>query len=257
MISRISAAFSWLALFLSIQSCGGGSSSETAGTRLTLNVLHRQTVVSDAAASVPAGSRTFSNAEGVSLTLDKAYLVQWSVELKADCSGSPFALRGRDVLEFFFPSANAHALEAPTRLSVPHIIDLTAADNTPVALGEISPPPGDYCGLQIELFPADEDTVGLPADVDMLGKTLYLQGSYSLADGEPRAFKLVSDKKLAEKGLLFADNILSFDNDRLSAVKRITLYYDQWFDGVDFEQLDQPQTTDLILSNIRRSLQVD
>ncbi len=240
-----------IALIITLVSCGGSSSSESAGTSLALDIQHSQ---SNNTTSTAAGTKQFRNSEGVHITFDKAYLVQWSIEVVSDCSDSSFVRLPDTWLDFFFSTAAAHALEEPTRLSVPHVLDLTGRDNLPIRLGEISPPVGTYCGLKIELFPADEDAMNLPVDTNMLNKTLHIEGTYSVNGSEPINFLIESNKKLSEKGLVFSDRTLTLDNTNRQATQHISIIYDRWFDGVNFEQLDSTQTENQLLTNIRNSI---
>lgn len=182
--------------------------------------------------------------------------MQWSIEVVSDCSDSSFVRLPDTWLDFFLPTAAAHALEEPTRLSVPHVLDLTGSDNLPFRLGEISPPAGTYCGLKIEIFPADEDAMNLPVDADMLNKTLHIEGTYSINGSEPALFLIESNKKLSEKGLVFSDRTLTLDSTNRQATQLISIFYDRWFDGVDFEQLDSTQSENLLLNNIRNSIEL-
>lgn len=49
------------------------------------------------------------------------------------------------------PTAHAHTFATPTRIDLHHRIDLAQTPIDPIKLGELHPPPGDYCGLKIAL----------------------------------------------------------------------------------------------------------
>lgn len=230
---------------------GGGSSDSTTGTDVQFNAQHLAST-----APQGAGAKTVINTEGVTVTLNKAYVTLWSVEMQTDCSASSFAALGEGLLEFLIPSASAHADDSPTLLGTPHVINLLTADSDVLALGNLSPAAGDYCGVEAALFPADEDAVGLPTDVNMDGKTLYIEGTYQVGSGDATSFTIDLSTRALEKGLSFPA-LLQLSSSHLTDSRTIKLSYERWFDGLDFAQIDTAGQQDQVLTNVRNSLSVN
>ncbi|MGF1642565.1 MAG: hypothetical protein ACFCUJ_02910 [Thiotrichales bacterium] len=226
-----------------LASCGGGgASSETAGA--TVNLEARIT---------PTVNATVVNSEGTQITLSKAYLAIWSVELNALCTDPAFVLLPRHLLELLIPTAQAHAESTPTKLGVPHVFDLLDAAASTRVLGTLNPAVGSYCGLTVELIRADSDAVGLPRDLNMVNRLVYLSGSWRRDDGEDIPFEIdLSKSGVPAKRVLRPSLVLSARN--LSATIGIAIDSARWFDGLDFTQLDTTIQQDLLLQNIRASI---
>jgi hypothetical protein len=133
-------------------------------------------------------SPRWSTPNGATITLDRGWIALSSTEI-APCEGSAAA--------WGWPSlgvapAWAHSPSAPRKLGVPGVLPLIAAEETVLALGELRPPPGRYCDVRVELGPADADAEGAPAEVGMVGRTLWLEGSIDVGDGAPSRFTLES-----------------------------------------------------------------
>lgn len=241
-----------------LAACGGGSSggSETEGITVTFSTVQQQArSSSDSLPKIAAGQKTFINSEGAEITLDKAYLTIWSVELEKDCTTSRFTNLPTNLLHWLMPAANAHAVESPTRISTPNILNLSTADQIATVIGTITPPPGDYCGITVELFPADDDAAGLPDTINMIGRTLYLQGTYQTTGNNPEPFEISLGTKAQEKGLALT-SLLTLDSNQLRAGLTLVVQYDQWFDSLDLTQLNEHHTQNQLLTNIRESLSI-
>lgn len=241
---------------LGLAACGGGGgdSSSEDGISVVIDVQHRQFDAATAQASeLPAGSKTLLNSEGVSITLDLAYLNIWSLELVTDCSGASFSYdsghrRG------LISAAYAHADEAPNRISVPSVLSLLPADQTLMDLGRMQPPPGDYCGVIIDLQAADADTRYLPAPVDMQGRSLYLSGSYQAPGmAQPQAFEFSTGQRLLSRQMLF-DLPLRLNAGQRQGWLLLAFEYDRWFDGVDLANLADPTQATLLAQNIAAAI---
>jgi len=242
------------ALVVFLSACGGGNSGSAEITEgITVNF---SALIKNEANTATTGSKVFFNSEGTQITLTKAYLVIWSIELDQACSSNHFVGVSETLLNWIVPAAQAHAVESPTRLSTPNVIDLTAADGTTLSLGEITPPPASYCGIVAELFPADEDAANLPEEIDMIGRTIYIEGNYKNSEDVLIDFSIDLNTKFQEKGIKFS-SLEILDGNNKTANSTITIQYNQWFDGLDLTQLEQGDVRSQFLHNVRNSLSIN
>jgi hypothetical protein len=190
------------------------------------------------------GSRVVFSDRGDEVRVTRAYLVSSSLEL-VPCARTAAGGWRRWVVG----RAEAHEHSSPTRLGAAVVEALVgAADGRP--LGELAPPPGHYCHAIFTARAADADADGLPAEPPMIGRTLYLEGTYR-RDGAVQPFVVSSAAPLSVTADLDAD---------LSAAGRLTLVVrkpaDHWFDGVDFQQPPEVIAA-RVVENVRRSLRVE
>lgn len=251
-----------LLLLLALPACN----SEEAGTTVTFEAFHH--MPADALGNIPdhrePTSRTFTNDLGFRVTLTHGYFVLSALELRPSAALlSPRPLLG--LLELALPAAEAHSTGTPTRLGAPNVIDLLAPDLTPRLLGHVEPPPGAYGKLRISWGPADDDAGFLPADVDMVERTLWLAGR--AVRGADSLDFVVTDAGSDSVDVFFiadaehtAPGWLDVGNDRLtlSAGESFTvgvgMIYSDWFNGVDFRALSSAALHDRVMGNIRASL---
>jgi len=252
-----------VSLFLTACNGGGGdsgddtssnTSSSSTNNGITVTVMATPQQSPDAVGQipkVPAGAKTFRNSENTQITLSKAYLVMWSVQLETDCQAHNFT----KLFNFLLPAAQAHAEATPTKLDTPNVINLLAEDSVEIKLGTIQPPPNTYCGVSIEFAKADEDAHGLPEDVNMVNRTVYLEGQYSLSgSNNSGVFTLDTAKTLLPKYALLKEP-LNLSASNLSGRVSVSVRYDRWFDGLNLPVLatDEAQQ-DLLFSNLNFSV---
>lgn len=243
-----------LSQILSSCNSGDGGSSEE-GIEVTFAITHQQTP--DATLhipNIPAGARTFLSREGIQITLTKAYLVIWRIKLEFDCTNSLFTHVWPSLLGPFLSPAMAHTETTPTQLGIPNVVNLLAADQTELELGTIQPPPGEYCGVTVELLKADADAHRLPTDVNMVNRVLYLEGQY-LPLGRTQAIPFTIDlaKTPLSRQLRLATPLM-LSPDHRTARLVVHLYYDRWFDALNWSALEEDAQQDLLLNNIISSL---
>ncbi len=185
-------AISLLAVVLS--ACSSSSSSDGATTATAVSMSAAPSPANSAV--MAAGSKMFVTAEGHSITLTKAYLVISSTTIETTC-GASFSAALDGLLDVILPQAHAHTTTTPTSTGVPYVINLLATDNVPVSIGSMSPAAADYCGVDIDLFAADADAINLPVvgsgEPDMIGKTVYIEGSYTLGAGAGGGGRILID----------------------------------------------------------------
>jgi len=236
-----------------IVACGGsGSSSPGITVPVTVTLQAQTPDTSPAAGSI----KSFTTAEGVRVDVQEGFLTVWSLELLQACDSSFFTRLPARLFEAVFPSAHAHADDSPTVIGTTRVLLLDQADGQLNAWGSFSPPPGDYCGLLLLLFPADEDAEDLPATPPLVGTTLYVAGQYTLPGAAPVAFTVNLPTRLRERGLTFPA-LLVLDAEQRAVTKTLSIAYDTWFDGIDFTQLDSTSVRNQLLENVRQSASVD
>lgn len=76
--------------------------------------------------------------------------------------------------------AHAHGGTTPTRMAVPHVIDLLSTDTAQWTSALSHPPPGAYCWVRLTIGPADRDAVGMPSDENLTDTALRLRGRYGM-----------------------------------------------------------------------------
>ncbi len=230
--TKVSMMFFALAI---LSGCGSSSSSSSEATRLDLAAAPMAAI----GAPQAAGAKTFSNDLGDSITLTRAYLVLWSSTIKTECDASFIVFLER-TLDFLLPVASAHTTATPTSTGIPYVIDLLATDGVAIEIGSLSPPTNDYCGISLEPLAADDDTINLPSavgDPNMVGKTLYLEGGYTLAGGGSGSISISTGAALATRNLLL-NPLVSISDANRSGEVTLTINYDRWFDSVDLSQLE-------------------
>jgi hypothetical protein len=208
-----------LVLLLTLTGCGWREE----GLRLHLELAHH----ASRGAQLEGSSRHFTTDRGDRITLSRASLTVSSVEL-IPCP----TLSAWRWLRQLSPvgTAHAHSESNPRRLGTPHVISLARPDGVVLELGTLHPPAATYCRARLVLGPADADAEGEPLQVDMVGKTLLLEGTFAPATGEPaHPFHLESSAVANAELPLEA---LRLSEESPESHQLITLAYDRWMDGL-------------------------
>ncbi|MFZ1863011.1 MAG: hypothetical protein WAU39_02210 [Polyangiales bacterium] len=149
--------------------------------------------------------------------------------------------------------ARAHALDTPTSLGVPLVLDLMESAGTPVFAGTIRPPPGSYCGIRVVGLPADKDAEGLTdQNRDMMQHSVLIAGSVENEAGNGAWPVLVRIGEALPCEIRF-DRPLVVEHPVVEGVS-IAIDHTGWFDGIDFAQQDTNAVQQQITKNIRSSL---
>jgi hypothetical protein len=222
-------------LLAMLAGCGSSGGSSSAGTQVLLSATP------SAINSLPkvAGTKTFTNNIGDSITLNTAYLVIASVTLETSC-GVTFSTMLDRVFESIIPVANAHTTSTPTSTGEPYVINILAADDLPVSVGSISPPAADYCGATIDLLPADADANNLPTDAppnNMVGSSVYIVADYSLSGGGSGSFTINTSIAPLPRDLMFSA-LMMLSASNLNDSATLAINYDTWFDAVSLAALE-------------------
>jgi hypothetical protein len=202
------------------------------------------TVILEAPPGPPleGSERRFTSDLGYQIRLTRGYLSSQSVELVA-CAGA-----ARPWSFSWIREAHAHGASSSTRLGFGRVDSLLAPPGA-VGLGMLAPPPGSYCELTLGLRVADADAEGLPAGVDMVGKTILVGGFYTApGGGEEVAFEGETTASAAAKAAL---GPLSLSGDGVrQATLAVSLATERWFDGADLATLSKEQIGRAVLQNL-------
>ncbi|CAM3995192.1 hypothetical protein COSO111634_30670 [Corallococcus soli] len=208
----------------------GACGERLEGVHVTLGLEHRAT---SHGVEASGGGRSLTRADGQTLTLTRGYVTLGSVELKP-CEDA----LGWRLLRALSPvgTAHAHSVGSPRLLGTPHVSGLERPDGNVLTLGTLRPAPGRYCRARLTFEPADADAEGLPgadSGVDMVGRTLWLEGTRVPAGGgEPQPFRLVTSNIASVEVVLDG---LTLSEEEPSAERTFALAWDTWLANVDLE----------------------
>jgi len=187
---------------------------------------------------------------GYRVSLDRALIALGQVEL-IRCDNFVADLLGL----FRAARARAHALDTPTSLGEPLVLDLMEGAGTPEYAGTMKPPPGRYCGVRIVGMPADSDAAGLNEKTqEMTEHTVLIEGLVRADGDEVGVPLLVPIGELFERDLRFERPLL-FEGPVVQNIS-IQIDHTSWFDGIDFALLSANAVRQRITENVRSSLQV-
>jgi len=202
---------------------------------------------------------------GYGVTLSRIQLVIGRLEL-VPCADTQARLprpeRAWDELRRFLSPvsvAHAHGTASPLALAAPRVVDLMAQDRAAFEYGSLAPPPGRYCALGVQVEPADADADGLARSEALVGRSLWLEGSF-IADADPIAHPLVLGSELSDRiDVSFVDGQGAPRELQLSETSRhgevrLELSYGHLLDGIDLRQDAPEQQQYMAIRNLLRSL---
>jgi hypothetical protein len=143
--------------------------------------------------------------------------------------------------------ARAHTTGSPTKLGVPHVVDLTSPAE--VEAGVLEPPAVGFCSVRLVLSPADGDAVGLP-DAGFVGLTARVAGT---VDGAPLAG--ASDGTVTVWPSL--DVPLVLDAARREATVRVVLGDGRLLDGLDLPAATDRQVGFAVMLGVEAGARVE
>jgi len=223
-------------------------SSHEQGVALSLHSVHRTT---EEQSEATREARSFVTSRGVAVTMTRGYFNIGSIEILS-CPKRAW-LRGLGDV-FSIKTAHAHSEGSATRLGVPHVDDLRRPDLETLTLGELRPAAGSYCSGRVLLAPADEDAVGLPGDVDLVGIVVLLEGLYSVpGDTEPQPFRFALTQPLAIELEFAKDQRLELTTATARGELQLLTTTSAWFEGLEFG--GETALADLA-SNVQRTTQL-
>lgn len=238
-----------------------GCAERDPGITLSVEALHHSAPdmfgnYTDTAAGEP---RAFTSESGYDITIEKGYVVLFNEELLAQANAFDFVPRFFQRV-FGVSDAFAHALSSPTTIATPQVIALLGAERVPLVLGELSPPPGVYDRLEVNVLQADEDARDLPGDVPgtMVGKSLYLEGTWQPAGmgGAGTAFTISTAIAATAQLPLRAPGGAPDPHSLPGSTSRVIvgIGYETWFDSADFMTMNQSQLAIAVMGEVQASL---
>jgi hypothetical protein len=220
----------WMArgalLFVSLgtQSC----ISRTPGTSVELTAL-----------SSPGGAprAELTSDQGYSVALDQLYIVVSEVAL-VRCASAPTTSPAVGALRELFglSIAHAHGTNTDTTWTVPQVLT-PIKDSEPVSLAVLHPPATEYCSIRVSLGAADSDAERMPEELDLVGLSMFVTGSYGSGNAPPKvSFRYESNVSTTAE-LPLTDSagrrtVLSLSDANLHSTLRLELAYKHLFDGL-------------------------
>jgi hypothetical protein len=251
-----SLALRWLTLAIlfttGCRSDPARSASHTAGYRLEWSA--------DGVDIEPGGTGWQATTDrGYRVRVERGYLVDYSMEL-VECPKEARRSDG-DSLWAWFPVQAAWAGHMPTTpnpaaIHTPHIEALHAP--TDFDVGSMSLAPQRYCRVHYLIARANRSAVGLPDDVDMVERSLYMRGAYHSATAtESHPFELATSAANAVLTELFppghfgvAGSAIVVDTGRENVRVVIHRALKSLFDGVDFDSMTPARVERQVLQNL-------
>lgn len=192
-----------------------------------------------------------TNDRGYRVHVERGYLADYSMEL-VECPKDPVA---------WFAARPAWAGHAPTTpnpaaIHTPHIEALHAPVDFDV--GSMLLGAQRYCRVHYLIARANRSAVGLPDDVDMVERSLYVRGtSQGATAAAPRPFELSASAANAALTELFPpgrfgthDAAIIVDTGRENARVVIRRVLKSLFDGVDFDTMPAARIERQVLQNL-------
>ncbi len=210
----------------------------------------------DDAVKIPGGWEV-SNDRGYRVRVRRGYLTSYSMEL-VECpktpAVSPVANLGASLWSFVEGAAYAgHATGTPNPAAIHpmQVESLTAP--AAVEVGMVRLLPQAYCKLHYLVAGAGRGAPGLPADVDMLGVSLHVDGTYR-APGSSADVPF-SIHTGSANGALFEHTVgshaaIHLDVGRTGAIVTVRRHLGSLFDGVDFAAMNDRRVAGQVLQSI-------
>lgn len=186
------------------------------------------------ATETPHGWTVTTNT-GDELHISSAYLVNYSIQL-IPCDTST-ARRSQPLWSprVFFPLvsvANAGHSGSDDESITPRSVVEDFSKPVPRAIATVSFEPNLYCQIHYLIGRADESTEDLPDDVEMTGKSVYVQGARTQDDSEEVPFEITSS--LAHGIVIDLPDTLDSSSNHLQLVRDMDALFDEFpWDGTD------------------------
>jgi hypothetical protein len=221
------------------------------GIAVEVEILHHYGQRQDEipAVNVDGAPRRFVTDLGYEVELERAYLTIQRVQL-VECAPAAGGEAGAAHRRAPWAGGVAHAHDLsgdPTVLGTPYVDSALRADFALARVGVMEPPPGRYCRARVALGPADGDALGLPADIDMVGLSFYLEGSY-LPPGGTRPIHFIIESSEEREALVDLVDVyrgqptpIVLDGDHRDIRLSLAMLTNFWLDGVDFRGEGLPQ----------------
>ncbi len=255
-----SLAVRWFAAALVFSAAGPVGCRSTTAPSTPHTVSYRLEWSSQGTAAEPNGNgwRT-TNDRSYRVHVEHGYLADYSMEL-VECPKEA-AESAIDSLWAGFQGPMAWAGHMPTTpnpaaIHTPHIEALHAP--TDFNVGSMLLAPQRYCRVHYLIARANRSAVGLPDDVDMVERSLYVRGTaQAAAAAEPHAFELATSAANAVLTELYPPDrfgmqgaAIIVDTGRENVQVVIHRQLKSLFDGVDFDAMTPARMERQVLQNI-------
>jgi hypothetical protein len=208
----------------------------------------------------PTGAGWWTTTDrGYRVHIERGYLVNYSMEL-VECPKEALASDAETQWAWFAvqPAWAGHAPTTPNPAAIytPHIEALHAPTNFEVGSRLLAAQ--RYCRVHYLIARANRSAVGLPDDVDMVERSLYVRGTYqAAAAAAPRSFELATSAANAVLTELFPPDHFGaqgsafvVDTGREDARVVIHRTLKSLFDGVDFDTMPPARIERQVLQNL-------
>ncbi len=199
------------------------------------------------------GSWQVVNDLGITVTVETGYVASYSVQLLA-CEHEHGLFQG--ILGFLtMPTVSAgHGDDDvnPSELVQPIVESLT--DLSPIDWGQVTVNEPSYCEGHTIFVKAPNNALNLPAHMDFVEQTLYIEGSYQLPNGEVQPF--VAETNLNNgvlEAIISASDVTQAVNVPIGAEVasiQIRRGLGNSFDGIDFVDMDSKALGRMVLWNL-------
>ena len=163
--------------------------------------------------------------------------IEWTT---AEVELLPCVSAWNTAMDWLIPSAHAHGVGTPTRLSVPTVERASTTDE--VLLGTLAPPAGRYCGVRYRLAAADSDAHGLEVSPEMLGRSFGARGRFSEDGATTSDFAVESTRSRTAEYPIELE--LSESHRRATLV--IARESASWFSSVDLTAASSEREAELL-----------
>jgi len=252
------AALVGLAAASSLLSGCAPTSGSPPPTEIRYELGWRAQGASDAASA--SGGWQVTNDLGYRVRVERGYVVSRSMELvecprDARAPSAALAWLAGALGPSLAHAGHSSLLPNPAAITTPLVESLTAPRQ--LVAGRVAVVPQAYCRAHYLVARAERDARDLPADVDMVGKSLLLEGSY-LAPGatDPVAFRVATSiangalLDLAAPGAPPSPGSRAYDG--AAGVVRVTIERDRahLFDGIGFASASEQDVARRVLGNL-------
>jgi hypothetical protein len=195
---------------------------------------------------------------GVTVVIRTAYLVLYSTQLVA-CENGSSSVIGK-LYDWFMPSI-AHAGHGgenrdPSAMVIPTVENLVLAER--IELGSQKVADRVYCQIHYLVGRAEDNAQFLPEDRDLIGTSLYLEGSWS-HEGDEASTEFIIDTSTAYGALSslypsggYGDDSKAYELDTNASGASVVIErsLSGMFDDVDWREMNATAVERKVLSNI-------
>jgi hypothetical protein len=124
-------------------------------------------------------------------------------------------------------------------------------------MGRVTVEPQRYCQFHYLVARSERETIGLPDELDIVGMSVYMEGTHRRPGEAPVAFSFSTTRAYGLLTDLFApgayqdtEAAIEVDTGYDHATIRVTRDLDRLFDGVEFETMSTEQQAGQVLKQL-------